>query len=415
MRRWFVALLVLMLSLTGAAGALAGNHQSADGHRILLNGDSARAAGLAVRHTFGLDRVTAHVTDVQLRALSRLGVAFELVPVRSIQAPPPGKGPGGGGSTRAIPSTQVPYGIKMAHGDPALSPTGISGGAGILVAVLDTGSVDHADFTRSDGSRVVTDCADFSSRKADFIQDSCADGHGHGTHVTGTVAAAGGSDGKGIFGVAPQASVLSYKVMTDNGRGYADDIARAIRYAADKGANIISMSLGSSSPSSLERDAIQYAVSKGVLVVAAAGNSGPSADTIGYPAAFPEVVAVASLNPDEVVSYFSSRGLTDGDDTTIVEREVEVSAAGRRVISTYKDGAYYTMSGTSMATPHVAGLAAKMWQGSAGATRNWLRTSAKAHDITVAEDNNNAGAGYDIAAGYGVPQVNAMVQALWTD
>lgn len=415
MRRWFVTLLVLMLSVTGAAGAFAGNHQSADGHRILLNGDSARAAGLAVRHAFSSGQVTAHVTNAQLSALSRLGVAFTLVPERSIQAPPPGKGPGGGGSTRAIPSTQVPYGIKMAYGDPALAPGGVSGGAGIVVAVLDTGSINHADFTRADGSKVITDCADFSNRKSDLIQDSCKDGHGHGTHVTGTVAAAGGSDGKGIFGVAPEASVLSYKVMTDNGRGYADDIARAIRHAADKGAHIISMSLGSSSPSSLELDAIQYAVGKGVLVVAAAGNSGPNADTIGYPAAFAEVVAVASLNPDEVVSYFSSRGITDGDDSSIVEREVEVSAAGRRVISTYKDGAYYTMSGTSMATPHIAGLAAKMWQGSADATRSWLRSSAQAHDITTAEDTNNAGAGYDIASGYGMPQVNTMAQSLWTD
>ncbi|MFZ5815872.1 MAG: S8 family serine peptidase, partial [Bacillota bacterium] len=263
------------------------------------------------------------------------------------------------------------------------------------------------------GSQVITDCADFSSRRSDFIDGSCDDGHGHGTHVTGTVAAAGGQDGKGIFGVAPDASIYSYKVLADNGFGYADDIARAIMYAADRGANIISMSLGSSSPSSLELDAILYANSKGVLVIAAAGNSGPEADTIGYPAGFKEVVAVASLNPDEVVSYYSSRGIDDGDDTSIVDREVEVSGPGRSVISTYKDGAYYTMSGTSMATPHIAGLAAKMWQGSASATRSWLVSRAQNHDITEAEQINNAGTGYDIAAGYGLPQVTTNSQALW--
>lgn len=418
MRKWLAWSVMLVLVLSLSAGAVA-NNGGDEGYRIALSPDSAQAHGLAVRNNFG-GVVTAHVTARQLAALTRAGVAFSEVPMAYVDAkpsaPPPGKGPGGGGGgTRPTPSTQVPYGIKMIYGDPSLTTSGVSGGGGITVAVLDTGTINHIDFTRADNSNIITDCVNFTDRKVDQIEGSCNDGHGHGTHVIGTVAAAGGADGLGIYGVAPGASIFAYKVLSDRGSGYADDIANAIRVAADRGAHIISMSLGGSSGSSLYLDAIRYANSKGVLVIAAAGNSGPNPDTIGYPAGYKEVVAVAALNPDEVVAYFSSRGITDGNDSTIVDREVEVSGPGRSTISTYKDGAYYTMSGTSMATPHISGLAAKQWQGSGSNTRSWLVNRAKQHDITTAEQINNAGPGYDIASGYGLPQVNVLSQSLWNN
>jgi subtilisin len=393
----------------------AGQSVNDSGVRILLKAGDAKAHGLAIRNTFG-DKVTAHVPAAALEGLRKAGVSFEQVPMAFVDAtavkPAAKPGPGGG---RTVPSTQVPYGIKMIYGNPSLTKSGISGGAGVTVAVLDTGALTtHSDFTRADGSKVFTGCVNFTDRRSNQIEGQCADGHGHGTHVSGTIAAAGGADGLGIFGAAPNASVFAYKVLNDQGSGYADDIANAIYVAADRGANIISMSLGGSSGSSLYLDAIRYANGKGVLVIAAAGNSGPNADTIGYPGGYKEVVAVASLNPNEVVSYYSSRGLTDGNDNSIVDREVEVAGPGRNTISTYKDGAYYTMSGTSMATPHIAGLAAKMWNG-ANSTRSWLVNAAKAHDITSAEQINNAGAGYDIAAGYGLPQVNTASQSVWND
>lgn len=411
-RKW-VASFAALLMVIGLSVTAAATPASAGSHRIAVRSADAAAHGLAVRHQFGNGQATADVTDAQLAALARAGVALEEVPVRSVTAQPAGKGKPGSG--RAIPTTQVPYGIKMIYGDPNLTPAGISGGSGVTVAVLDTGSVDHPDFYRADGSRIITGCVDFSQNKVSQVEGTCVDGHGHGSHVTGTIAAAGGRDGLGIYGVAPGANIFSYKVLNNQGRGYADDIAQAIRVAADRGANIISMSLGSSSPSSLELDAIRYAESKGVLVICAAGNSGPDADTIGYPGGFAEAVAVAALNPDEVVSYFSSRGITDGNDNSIVDREIEVAAPGRNVLSTYKDLGYTTMSGTSMATPHIAGLAARMWQGSASRTRSWLRSQAQAHDITAAEQVNNAGPGYDIAAGYGLPQVHTATQSSWHD
>ncbi|HLO04494.1 MAG TPA: S8 family serine peptidase, partial [Symbiobacteriaceae bacterium] len=397
-----LAVVALVLGVTTSAFAAQGGNDP--GARILLAAADAKARGLTVRNTFG-DKVTAHVPTAALEGLSNAGIAFEVVPMAFVDAQGvgPAAKPGGGG--RTTPSTQVPYGIKMIYGNPTLSKSGVSGGAGVTVAVLDTGALTtHNDFTRANGSKVFTGCVNFADRQSSQIEGQCADGHGHGTHVSGTIAGAGGADGLGIFGVAPNANLFAYKVLNDQGSGYADDIATGIRVAADRGANIISMSLGGSSGSSLYLDAIRYANSKGVLVIAAAGNSGPNADTIGYPGGYQETVAVASLNNNEVVSYYSSRGITDGNDNSIVDREVEVAGPGRNTISTYKDGAYYTMSGTSMATPHIAGLAAKMWNGASG-TRSWLVNAAKAHDITSAEQVNNAGVGYDIAAGYGLPQV----------
>ena len=412
MRKWFASLAAFVL-VAGFAVRVGAAPAGSGEERIILRSDAARQAGLAVRHGFADGKVTAHVTAAQLTLLQRKGVAYEVVPVRTVDATTAAKGGKKPGSGRSVPTSQVPYGIKMIYGDAALTPAGVSGGQGVTVAVLDTGSVNHVDFTRADGSKVITGCADFSQNKSPLIENSCADGHGHGTHVTGTIAAAGGTDGRGIYGVAPGAAILSYKVLNNQGRGYADDIAYAIRVAADRGANIITMSLGSSTPSSLELDAIRYANSKGVLVIAAAGNTGPSENTISFPGGFAEVVGVAALNPDEVVAYYSSRGITDGNDRSIADREVELAGPGTNVLSTYKDGAYATLSGTSMATPHITGLAAKMWQGSASRTRDWLRSAAKAHDIAQAEQVNNAGSGYDIAAGYGLPQVHTLVQPLW--
>jgi subtilisin len=227
--------------------------------------------------------------------------------------------------------------------------------------------------------------------------------------VAGTVAAAGGLDGKGIFGMAPQASIMAYKVLDDTGSGFADDVARAIIYAADHGANIISLSLGFPDPDPAELAAVQYAVGKGVLVVAAAGNES-YVGTVRYPAAYPEVVAVASLDRSETVLTSSSRGITDGDPATISEGEVEVAATGEYVLSTYRDGAYARMTGTSMATPHIAGLAAKLWQGSGAATRTWLQNQAMAHDIVL---GYTTAVGYDQASGYGMPQVTPLALTTW--
>ncbi|MBU4241819.1 MAG: S8 family serine peptidase, partial [Nanoarchaeota archaeon] len=142
------------------------------------------------------------------------------------------------------------------------------------------------------------------------------------------------------------------------------------------------------------RDAIDYAVSKDVLVVAATGNDGPELGSIDYPGANANVVAVAAVDWNANIAPWSSRGINDND-FVVEEREVELAAPGVSVLSTASNGCYAVMSGTSMATPHVAGLAAKLWQGSAASTRAYLQTLAL--DIDALGDDPASGFGLPIA------------------
>jgi subtilisin family serine protease len=169
------------------------------------------------------------------------------------------------------------------------------------------------------------------------------DDNGHGTHVAGTIAAET-NNGVGVAGVMWQAQILPLKVLNSRGSGSSGDVASAIRYAADQGADVINMSLGSSSCSQTIADAVNYAYfDKGVVIVAAAGNNGGS---IGYPAKHPPVIAVGATDHNDHKAYFSSFG----DDLDVV-------APGVTVFSTVPNNGYDAFSGTSMASPHVAGVA----------------------------------------------------------
>ncbi|QPC45658.1 S8 family peptidase [Mangrovibacillus cuniculi] len=311
----------------------------------------------------------------------------------------------------AAPTDQTPWGIEAMYEDANITAT--SGGKDVRVAVLDTGAKkDHQDLA----SRV-EQCKDFTGFLFPLRNGSCSDLNGHGTHVAGTVLADGGSNKTGIYGVAPEASLWAYKVLGNTGSGFSDDIAYAIRHAADEGKRlgvktIISMSLGSSGKDTLITDAVKYANANGALVVAAAGNSGPNENTIGYPGALPEAIAVAALentfeNGTYRVADFSSRGVkATAGDFSITEKDVELSAPGRNILSTWIDGGYNSISGTSMATPHVSGLAAKIWAQNPSLSAQQLRTElqnrAKANDIN---GGLHAAAGDDIASGFGFPTV----------
>jgi len=202
----------------------------------------------------------------------------------------------------------------------------------------------------------------------------------------------GGTDGLGIYGVAPEAGLIAVKVCDRRGNCYGDDISAGIYYATDNGANITSMSIGGNTPDSQVLAAIDYAVSNGVMVVAAAGNDGPADGSIDYPAAYHKVIAVGATDSSDNVPDWSSRGINDGD-YVVEENEVEFGAPGVSIYSTNNDGCYTTMSGTSMATPHISGLAAKLWQGSADTTREYLQSVST--DIWTAGD--------DTATGFGLP------------
>ncbi|MGQ9633720.1 MAG: S8 family serine peptidase [Bryobacteraceae bacterium] len=217
-------------------------------------------------------------------------------------------------------------------------------GAGIKVCVIDSGiDKDHPDLS--------------SNYKGgyDYVNgdDDPADDNGHGTHVAGTIAAV--LDGAGVVGVAPSAEIYAYKVLGANGSGKFSDVIAAVEAcAALPGTKITNNSYGSSSdPGTLVQQAFDNAYTAGVLHVASAGNSGRpngSGDTVGYPAKYDSVIAVAATNSSNVRASWSSTGPA-----------VELSAPGVSIYSTYPDNSYATLSGTSMASPHVAGAAALVY------------------------------------------------------
>ncbi|MEA3547061.1 MAG: S8 family peptidase [Thermodesulfobacteriota bacterium] len=357
--------------------------------------DPALKVLLNVQHEFP-GAFSAHLTGDQLAFLESEGIEVEPVRLfylsgRSVcgdgvcQGNEPKTCPGDCGDPQpepepetCFPDDQYPWGIVEVNG-------GVGGG-GVTVAVLDTGvQTEHPDLA----NRIVS-CKDTTKRG---IKDGCRDNVGHGTHVAGSIAADGGPNGNGIYGVAPEADLMAIKVC-GNTSCWGDDIAEGIEYATDNGAQIISISIGGDNPDYYVLATIDHAVAENVLVIAAAGNDGPTDGSIDYPAAYKKVVAVGAIDINEYVPDWSSRGINDGD-YIVEEKEVEFAAPGVTIESTDKDGCYSCKSGTSMATPHVSGLAAKLWQNGALETREYLQSIAI--DIDLAGDDPETGLGLPIA------------------
>ena len=207
-----------------------------------------------------------------------------------------------------------------------------TGSSEVTIAVIDTG----VDYTHPDlqgkcvaGYNYVDHCSD------------AMDDHGHGTHVAG-IAAAVGDNSIGVAGVDWKARIMPLKVLDSQGAGYDSDVAAAMRYAADHGADVINMSLGGAEYSYTLAEAANYAFNKGVTLVAASGNEGGS---VCYPAACDKVIAVGALNSGDEVADFSNHGPA-----------LDLTAPGISILSTVPGG-YAKMSGTSMASPVVAGCA----------------------------------------------------------
>jgi major intracellular serine protease len=220
-------------------------------------------------------------------------------------------------------------------------------GKGVVIAILDTG----IDTTHPDLKDRIIDGRNFTF-EGRF--NDITDRNGHGTHVAGTIA--GSQDGKGVVGVAPQAKLLIGKVLDRNGSGDYRGITQAIKWATKwRGPNgekvrIINMSLGGPIPDEKQYKAILEACAEGILVCVASGNEGDADESsmeFGWPAGYNECITVAACNEKKKLASFSNNS-----------KEVDVIAPGVDVLSTYPTGQYAVLSGTSMATPHVAGALA---------------------------------------------------------
>lgn len=207
-------------------------------------------------------------------------------------------------------------------------------GNGVKVAVIDTGITIHPDLQVAGGTSFVSYTPYYS------------DDNGHGTHVSGIISAL--NNDIGIVGVAPAASIYALKALDNTGSGYISDIIAGLDWSITNKMDIVNMSFGSSTPSKALEQVVNKAYSDGLLIVAATGNSGTSSgktDTVNYPAKYTKsVIAVSAIDNNNQRPYWSSTG-----------KEVEVCAPGVSIFSTYLDGQYATMSGTSMATPFVTG------------------------------------------------------------
>jgi serine protease AprX len=242
----------------------------------------------------------------------------------------------------------------------ASSTFGVNG-TGINISIVDTGIFNHTEFQSP--NRIVKQkcycnftlncCPDGTAES-----DNATDDYGHGTHCAGIVAGKG--DGSG-YGVATNASLFAVKVMNSVGQGSDSDVVAGIDWSVQNGANIISLSLGGSFQYQCydfsSSEAVDNATKQGVVVVIAAGNSGPSSQTIGPPGCAKRAITVGNTNDNDNIASNSSRGPTKDNRT-----KPDLTAPGSSITSTYNDGSYATLSGTSMSTPHVAGVAALLIQ-----------------------------------------------------
>lgn len=232
-------------------------------------------------------------------------------------------------------SETIDWGLRLLNIPPLWKKTQ---GEGIKVAILDTGiALDHPDLKPA-----VLEARDFTRSPA-----GPEDRQGHGTHVSGIVAAR--RNARGIVGLAPMSKLIVAKVLDDGGTGTSQAIVAGIDWAVAAGADILSLSLGSPVPDEAIHEALLFAIRQGCFVVTAAGNEGPELDTVGYPAGYPEMIAVGSMDRRRRISGFSSRG-----------RQVDVVAPGDEITSCYPPKGFATLSGTSMATPFVSGVIALM-------------------------------------------------------
>ena len=253
----------------------------------------------------------------------------------------------------------------------------VTSGKGVTVAVVDSG-VD----------RTHPDLAGRTLSQVDLVGDGLGgDQNGHGTHVAGIIAA--NLDGKGIAGLANQVSILPVRVLDADGVGDAATVTQGIYQAVDRGAKVINMSLGGTSDSAVLRSAVAHAVARGVTVVAAGGNDFANGNPTQYPAAYPNVIGVSSINEDGESSWFANTG-----------SYIDLTAPGEDILSTVPGGWQYG-TGTSMAAPFVSASAALV-----RAANPTLGVSSVTAVLQTTAIDDADGDGWDSTFGYGLVQAD---------
>lgn len=330
------------------------------------------AHGIVTANASGAASLERLAQDANVEA-----VGADLLAVVISTDAPGASGGKGGGPTPPPPAQVVPTGVRRISAYPTDTN---SSSLAVRVAIVDTGiDLTHPDLA----GNIVGNFNAILNRKTG------QDDNGHGSHVAGTVAALDNSIG--VVGVAPHAKLLAVKVLNSAGSGYLSDISEGIDWAVANGAQVINMSLGYASAPSVDpiKLALEKAAIAAVVVVCAAGNSGPASNSVNYPAKYMESIAVSAWNDvdgtsadidgagaDESLASFSSRG-----------PEVYITAPGVNILSTWRGGGTKTISGTSMASPHVAGAVARLLQAgrTTATSREDLVATKEAVSGTLAE------------------------------
>ena len=262
-------------------------------------------------------------------------------------------------------------------------------GAGVRVAVVDTGiDPDHPDLA---GRIAAT---------KSFAGGSADDGNGHGTHVAGTIAGDGTASEGRYVGMAPEALIYAAKVLRDDGSGSMSDVMAGVEWAVDQGVQVINLSLGSdesSDGSDPLSELCDAAMAAGVVVCVAAGNAGPGAGTVGSPASARQVITIGATTDADGIASFSSRGPTkDGrtkPDVCFPGVDIVACRASGTRMGTPVGDHYTQASGTSMATPHAAGVAALLLEAAPALTPAEVKARFQAAAVDLGLDANTQGAG----------------------
>jgi thermitase len=278
------------------------------------------------------------------------------------------------GQSGGTPNADIraPEGWDLAFGAGSFPSSG-----GVRVGIVDTG----IDSTHVDVGAKMKACAQSLLAIGTVVSGACTDDNMHGTHVAGTIAAFT-NNGQGVAGVAPNADLAICKALNAGGIGWTTDIVACIKWLRTTGgARVISMSIGGTSSTATFDAELSAAYAAGVLLVAAAGNDGNG--TLNYPAAHPDVMSVAATDNKDARASFSN-----------CNADVEIAAPGVNILSTIPGGQYATLSGTSMATPHVSGAAAVVM------AKKGL-TAAQTRSLLNSTADDRGPTGRDTCFGYG--------------